>query len=610
MNQMESESQPSVQEEVFRSLLRTPHRQVDAVVDLHQRQLEADPNFYGKLAVYAVGQGHSSIRDVNEVFLAVLFASPYAEHREAAYVMLQDFPPYQVDRVARYVTGYDEIVKHHSWENPLPKSAKFGLTIEPAKYSPRHRDEKKRGKVISRATIKHGRKCKLRQRLLKSKLITAGATQITVDTKLFKHACLNKRCIRGVLASAVRNYLRLREREENRNQMEGACLRARNALRTLYAKTHTLPQHDENGWVNQYLFHGKVEEGSRLSAMRELKSCNDPTEQARLIMDNRLPVPQVVSVVRNITPTIWVALIEVMSPQELMQQLGAMKRAGAFNNVKIKSLIEGKLKKAKTTKSKRLDALKGAAAARSVEHLDRDIRKAVEDVTDSQLKRYGEIKARTALLIDKSGSMSQAIELGKQIGAAIAQSCKKDNPPRTYMFDYMPTPIEWRESDEDMTTKSAWDRKLAMFAARGGTAPDTVIRAMISKEVAVDQIVIVTDEGENCTGAFANSMKNYEAHFGFMPNIVIVRVRGNTGYPNDRIEKTLKASHINVDVLRCEEIDQIAIPNLLQLLSRKSVFDLVQDVLSITLPSRKTWDEEHNIISENALRKQAELSKV
>ena len=48
------------------------------------------------------------------------------------------------------------------------------------------------------------------------------------------------------------------------------------------------------------------------------------------------------------TPTVLLALIDRMSPQELINNLGALKRRGAFDNPDLKALIEAKLQEAKT----------------------------------------------------------------------------------------------------------------------------------------------------------------------------------------------------------------------------------------------------------------------
>jgi hypothetical protein len=592
-NAAQTESEASVQEQMFRSLLQTPHRKVDETLAVHQEQFERDPNFYGHLAIFAVLEGGCVVRDVNDVFTAIMLASPYPEHREAGYVMFQSLPPHQAARVAKYYTGWDEIVKHHSYDPPMPKNGEFGVTYEKAKYGKTHA---KAGQAIPRETIKVGRGMEMRGRLMAAKKIDRRTTEVWKDTYRVHHRGLGKRNFTGMLRSAARSFCRVREQDQS--WMEAALIRNRNTFRTFYARTHTVPQNDENGWINRYLFRGEVQDGTRMGSLRKLAGEKDPTKQAQIIVDSKLPYTTVVSCLSNVTPTILVALVESMSAQELMQSLNSLKRRGAFDHPELKKLIEGKLKKAKT--AKRVDALKGQKAAAAAADLDDETRQLVKDVSDTQLKRHGSIRARTAMFVDKSGSMEQAIELAKELGAAIAQACEEGNAPITYMFDRMPTEIRWTARDGDITRKSSWDEKLKMFRANGGTAPATVVRALILNKVIVDQIVLITDEGENNVGEFANELKSYERQLGVLPNVVIVRV--GTGYwVSDRMEKSLQRMHVPVDVMPCQRIDQVAIPNLIQLLSRKSVFELVQEILALPLPTRAEWDEAH-------LKKNAEVA--
>ena len=60
------------------------------------------------------------------------------------------------------------------------------------------------------------------------------------------------------------------------------------------------------------------------------------------------------------------------------------------------------------------------------------------------------------------------------------------------MFDSTPTLIGWGDRDGDITTKSAWDKKLEMFHAGGGTTPSAVLRAMQNSNTIVDQFVITS----------------------------------------------------------------------------------------------------------------------
>ncbi len=580
---IESEQGNAVHQEMFQTLFRTPHRQGDETLVLHIEQFERDPNFYGKLAVHAVHLGNQVIRDVNEIFLAVLFNSPYEEHRAAAYVMMQALPPYQVVRVCNYFTGYNETVKHASYEPALPTNNRFGLSYK--------RATAKNGTEIPRKTITMGKNSKLRQRLVEKGKLPARASKFTVDTWLFKHKGLNHRRFKGLLKQSVRAYLRLREREENRGQMEGALLRGREVIRRLYAKSNLCPQSNEASWINQYVFHGIAEEGSRLGAVRRLQQTNDPSEQSAIIMDAKLPYTLASSVISDMSPSVLVALIDAMSPQELMQSLGSLQKRGAMDNADLKRLIDNKLKKAKKAKKTRVDALKGAKAAEMVVGLDADIKKSVIAVTDAQLKKHGEIKASTVLMIDKSGSMAEGIELGKQLGAAIGQAIANPDLLRAFLFDRMPVPIVWSEADGDVSKKSSWDTKLKMYRAVGGTSPNSVVRAMIDQKIHAEQIVVVTDEGENSPGQFAQAVKNYEREMGILPSVVLVRV----GHWRDVMYRTCEAAGIDVDFIDCSRADSVSIPNVIQLLSRKSIFDLVMEILALPLPDREQWDKKNGL---------------
>ena len=87
---------------------------------------------------------------------------------------------------------------------------------------------------------------------------------------------------------------------------------------------------------------------SRLFVLRELAKAESPAEQARAIVAHRIPYRVAATVVKQMTPTVLLALIERMSPQELINNLGSLKRRGAFENADLKAQIEAKLSLAKT----------------------------------------------------------------------------------------------------------------------------------------------------------------------------------------------------------------------------------------------------------------------
>lgn len=580
-----SESQVSVQQEMFRSLLKTPHRQADETIALHATQYARDPNFYGHMAVHAVMKGGCVTRDINEVFIAQLFASEFPSLREAAFVMLQYLPPYEVLRVARFVTGYKETRTIRSCDPAIP--TQFGTTVTPL-GSPR--------KITLSKPLK--------ARLVKQGKITRQTNEITTQRVVISHPGFGKRTVHGQLKRAISAYLRTREHPLRRDMLESGLLRARETFRALYAKSHTLPGGSDDSWINQYLFHGKSETGTRLHALRELTASSDPTVQAEIILKNRIPYPIAISAIKNITPSVVVALIDAMTPQELMSNIKNLARRGATEDPKVKELIAAKLQKAKGAKGARIDAMKGAFAAEQVKEIDADLAEILTEVTDAQIKQHGTIRGRVALLIDKSASMSPAIALAKELGAVLAQGCQH---LMVYTFDFIPTAITIQG---DATTRSAWEKALEMVRANGGTEPNQVIRKMIADGVEVDHILLLTDEGENKRGSFAKELEKYQERFGFVPHIAILRLGREGGYPFgacDYIESSCRAAGYDVDMLRCEAVDKVSIPNVMQLLSRKTAFDLIQEILALPLPTKTDWKKN----SEQSLSKlEKQASKV
>lgn len=102
--------------EMLNSLLTTPHRKLEQVAEIHQLIIELDPIFYGHLAVWY--QRYGDVRDHKEVFVAHLLTSNLTEHRDAGFMMLQEFPPYQVARVVDFMKQQ---------QNKLPRSARTAV---------------------------------------------------------------------------------------------------------------------------------------------------------------------------------------------------------------------------------------------------------------------------------------------------------------------------------------------------------------------------------------------------------------------------------------------------------------------------------------------------
>ncbi|MGK7904379.1 MAG: hypothetical protein AB4352_23790 [Hormoscilla sp.] len=464
--------------EILNSLLTTPHRELKEVAELHQLFCEVDPLFYGHLAVWY--QRNGDVRDHKEVFIGNLLTSNLTEHRDAGFLMLQEFPPYQVARIVDFMKQQ---------RNKLPRSAR----------------------------------------------------------------------------TAVRRYLE--KREKNPAFFDRAAVRGRKAMKHLYASLHIKPSER----ANAILFLEKPPEGSLPFKIKQLAKAETPIQQAQIIAEHNIPYTVAVGAIKQVTPTVLVALINSMSPQETINNLKSLQSRGAMDHPEVKALIDSKLEEAQ--KSDRVSAFKARVAA-DVTQLDAETAKKLEQVTNEQVKKRGKIAKPTGLLIDKSGSMESAIEIGKRLAAMISGVAEADL--FVYAFDTMPYPVE--SKGKELTD---WEKAFQHIRAGGGTSIGCGLEAMRRKKQLAEQIILVTDEGDNTAPYFADAYDAYRREMKVIPNVVIVKV----GYSYDWVETQLKKKQVQVDTFSFKG-DYYSLPNLIPLLSRPSRLELLMEIMETPLPVR------------------------
>jgi len=465
--------------EMLNSLLTTPHRKLEEVAGVHKDMVEMDPLFYGHLAAWY--QHNGDVRDHKEVFVANLLASAVTEHRDAGFVLLQEFPPYEVARVVDFLK---------QTAGKLPRSTR----------------------------------------------------------------------------TAVTRYLRARERQPER--FDRAALRGRKAMKHLYATLHVKP----DPRADAVLFKDSPPAGSLAFALKALARAQDPAEQARLIVEHNVPYTVAVGAVRAVTPTVLAALIHQMSPQEVINNLKSLKARGAMDHAEVKALIDDKLAEAAT--SDRVSAFKARVAGEAAD-LDDETAARLELITDEQVKRRGRITRPTALLVDKSGSMENAIEVGKQLAALI--SGVTDADLFVYAFDTMPYPVQAQGG-----SLADWERAFSLIRAGGGTSIGCPIEAMRLRGQTVEQVIIVTDEGENTAPYCAEALEAYRKDRNVDPSVVIVKI----GFSSDWVEHKLREKRATVDTFTFAG-DYYSLPNLVPLLTRPSRLELLMEILETPLPVRR-----------------------
>jgi hypothetical protein len=464
--------------EILNSLLTTPHRQLDQVAAIHKDMAELDPLFYGHLAVWY--QQNGDVRDHKEVFIGNLLTSELVEHRGAGFMLLQEFPPYEVARIIDFMKRQ---------KGKLPRSAR----------------------------------------------------------------------------TAVTRYLR--EREKNPNFFDRAALRARKALKHLYASLHIKP----DSRADAVLFKETPPADSLAFALKQLAKTATPAEQAQIIIERKIPYTVAVGAVKKLTPSVLVALINSMSAQEVINNLKSLKARGAFEHQEVKRLIDEKLQKAAT--SDRVSAFKAIKAA-EVAVVDESIASQLEHIADRQVKRHGKITKPTAMFVDKSGSMTVAIEVGKQIAALVSGIAEGEL--FVYAFDTMAYPVTARGKE-----LSDWEKAFQHLFPQGSTSIGAPLETMRLKKQAVEQIIIVTDENENDAPYFNTVYKRYCEELKVLPAVIIVKVGQHSKY----LEEQLQRDKVTFETFTFEG-DYYSLPNLVPLLARPSRLELLIEIMETPLPAR------------------------
>ncbi len=372
------------------------------------------------------------------------------------------------------------------------------------------------------------------------------------------------------LKGAIAHYLQVREK--NVRQFDGAALRARDDLKHLYASLRLKP----GPRAQAILFDEQPPEDSSLYALKRLSQLESAEEQALLILEHKIPYTTAIGAVKHITPALLVALINTMSPQEVINNMASLKRRGALDEKEVKALIDQKL--AEAISDKRVSTLK-AKKVIEVGQLDEETERTLTELTDKRIAEKVEITRPTALFVDKSSSMTQAIDVAKQIAALISAVINADF--HVYAFDSAAFEVEMPQTAGKRPTLSDWEKTFKLIQANGRTSIGAPLAKMTKDRVYAETLMVVTDEGENTAPYFHEAYRQYVREMKVSPTVVIVQVDGTSKSFIQILES------LNIEVMRYKFAgDYYALPNLLSLLAAPSRAELVDQIMQYELPKR------------------------
>lgn len=366
------------------------------------------------------------------------------------------------------------------------------------------------------------------------------------------------------LRTAVVEFLR--QREANPFVFDRAALRQGKALKELYAALHIAP----GARAQSVLFARQPPEGSLAHQVKSLANCTSPAEQALMILDLKLPFPVAVGAVRQLTPAVLAALVEVMTPAETMNHLKMLEARGALEHTELRQRIQEKLAQAGT--DSRVSDLKGLKAAKAVG--DDKIRHQLEAVVQQRATAQGNIVRSTAILVDKSSSLHVAIDAAKQLGALVGGLMKADL--HVLVFDTVARAITVPQGSASIAD---WDRAFHGVVASGATSIGAPVALLRSQKIAVEQLVVITDEEENTAPYFHDQLELYQRELGLMPSVILLKV----GHASSHLERQLTGRRLSFDTYQFTG-DIFSLANLIPMLTRPGRLELLMEILSTPLP--------------------------
>lgn len=517
-----TEQEQDVRQELLNSFMSCTHRDTDKIKEVHKKLRDQDPLFYAHLACWYQNKG--DLRDIKEVFASMLITDTYVDNREVGLALFREHAPFMKSNILGFI----------------------------------------RGKVVNIRT-KLGTKTRRGKRMVN-------------DIKNEKKRVGLKQPVPTSFKNDIRKYLRWLEGQPER--FDAIAMRSPSDLKTLYVRGAKMKPSER---AQQILFKKKYPKDSKMTVYEEFSSAS-PQKAAKLIVEHKIPYTVAVGLVQKVTPSILVALINAMSPQEVINNVASLQEKGAMDNAKTKVLIEQKLEKAKKTKS--VAALKSKTAKATGRVKDAKILKQLDEVADVQVKKSGAITLPTAVFVDRSGSMSTAIEVGKKVAAMISGATTA--ALRVVAFDTMPAEVVAKGD-----TLSDWERAFAPVHAGGGTSMGCALHLLLHNKVYVEQIVVISDEEENSHPMFADVYREYQKVMNVTPSVIVINVDdgGDTGSwrVSRDFSNNLKRAGIDFEFYKPAGNDYYGLPGLIPLLSQKSKLDLVYEIMDVPLKTRKAF---------------------
>lgn len=274
-----------------------------------------------------------------------------------------------------------------------------------------------------------------------------------------------------------------------------------------------------------------------------------PELQAALIRKYRIPFTSAVGALGEggIKPDVLRAIVEQMSPQEVINMAQRLEAYGAMNDAQLAETIRKKIEQAGTRNDVNLAKISVANAGVKSSALtdmltnaqEAGIKRAVDKAVG---KKVNDRKVNVAFGGDKSGSMRESIPLMAQV-MANAYKALPNAQFYAYMYDSFAKEIAL---PKDMTYDSII-KALNKYAGGGSTSPGAVVKALADNKRHVDTVIFSTDGEDNSSPSALVALKHYSDAMGYMPEVLILNVKPGHDKSLENNARKAGASVTNID---------------------------------------------------------------
>jgi len=308
-------------------------------------------------------------------------------------------------------------------------------------------------------------------------------------------------------------------------------------------------------------------EDSRLGAIRTIANTEDIMEQARLIMENKIPYQIAQSLfVEKITSPVMIALIDVMTPTEALNARQWVQESGLLNVPEVRDVYQKKV----------ADATASVATImhrKSAQGTDEGVQQAVNQAAEKAAAKGKRIKGVTDVWLDVSVSMDSVIAETPQFASRLYPLADD-----VQLIAHNDSAWAIRVRDTGNPFKDVTEA-LKGLKTDGMTGFACALNLSVRSGRLPERIVALTDGGEN-SGSLANALQRYEDQTGIHPQVIMLHFSGDP----DRLTPTLKAKGFEVNKFEFKEGEYYVLDQVVAFLQGEAPKSMVEKIMEIELP--------------------------